>query len=263
MRSHLFLGSIVAHSVVTILLCSADLDPSWLSTEDNIFDPETGPSSDSTGAALLSFNPQAEPAPAFDPSATSPFDPAKLPLDFGSSIPSASGDLFGDMDNSHDPFVSASESDPVFSDNAVFDNGLEVGDCLTTDVFTMDKSRVRRSEGSTTCPNPATAATADDGENVDLSGLKDVLTSLETLRRFHLQRASEEQNTECYEYTRGFLPWGVCSSGDGNDAVSLQSSSSSLSPAWAFFNTWLLRECTIGTNGRNQTPPLLILDASR
>lgn len=233
MRSYRWLDLIYTFSA---LVHATALDLPW-SSSDDVFQSDIESPSDQ---AALPFS---QLTPGLDDTAASLFEPADAPVDLGSSNLHAPGSDLGDLDNSKDLFASGSN---LLSDNTVFNTGFDLSDCSPTDSLpNIGKSRARRRDDSQACPDPTVAgAQMASGSADDLSSLRDLFTGLETIQRLAGGSSTEDQNPACYEFTRGILPWGVCSSGNPDDELQLHSSL--MPPAWVIFDIWLLRHCTMG-----------------
>lgn len=191
------------------------------------------------------------------PVSASLFDFAEEPVEFSSL-----DDMALSSSSSFEPLFfedMGDTSDVLFSTNDVFaDNTFELADCSASEIFPTigkNKARVRRiDEPSEACKNPTTDTDTDtplpgadsNGESLDPDDLRNLLTHPDTHRMLdELESSTEGYHTACYLFTRGRLPWGVCSSGNPFDKEPF--SSEILVPAWGRVERWLLRRVTIGT----------------
>ena len=192
---------------------------------------------------------------------TSPlFDSLHSPEEFDSS--SSDVDTTGSLFESAESSTSIpSEIDynkiSLFSgdDALILDDAFDLADCSTSeDLPAIEKSRLRRRDGSGSCTNPdmkpPTAADfppggANEGSDPEkLAELWQLLQDPEYLNMLTAAQSNPRHNTFCYILTGGLLAWGVCSSGRSEDAI--QSAYHVVFPQWAQFLQYSLTHCTPG-----------------
>lgn len=140
--------------------------------------------------------------------------------DFSDSLPLANDDV-GNL------FASGADGAPDA-------NSLEFADCsssTTDDLSVVSKARARRREerlGQACQNNNAMSVNRDTYHILQIPNLLDTAAAA---------RESEEQHAACFVITRGFLPWGVCSSHSPVDSIT---------NIWDGFPVWVLHDVILG-----------------
>ena len=238
MRPCLVLSTISILSTVISALTSDLTSPSdndWL-LQDGILSP---------GQTDLSFN---QPA--------SLFDLAKSPDDSGFGFPDASGSLFQDVDsNSVDvEFIPS----PLFDDGTLLGGPFTLADCSASDSLPVIGKRLRRArrrDDFGSCKAPTGATNTPSGDSIgdgdassdlpDPSPIDEVFTDPEFALRWAAAKSNENHNGYCFFLTDGYMPWGVCSSGNAGDQ-SMSMTSAMTMGSLGDFGIWTLNHCTLG-----------------
>lgn len=238
MRSCIVLSTISILSTVVSALTTDPTSPSdndWLLQDGSL----------SLGQLELSFN---QPA--------SLFDSAKSPDDSGFGFPDASGSLFQDV-NSNIVDVGFIPS-PLFDDGTLLGGPFTLADCSASDSLPVISKRLRRarrrddsgsckaSTGAANTPSPDGVDDGDAGSDLpDSSLIDEVYTDPEFLLRWAASKSNEDHNSFCYMVTAGYMPWGVCSSGNAVDQ-SLSMKSVITVGILGEYGIWTLDHVTLG-----------------
>lgn len=126
------------------------------------------------------------------------------------------------------PLLSLSTKNSLlFSDQVVADSLFELADGSATSDLppTFGKSRVRRLDGPPEACRAADDMTARNREAIRFLGMPSLLEQESAAME------NQEQNGACFVIKWGFLPWGVCSTGDRSDIPTGE---------WDGYDVWIL-----------------------
>ena len=91
-------------------------------------------------------------------------------------------------------------------DDIVWNAPFEVADCATSEYNpVVGTSRIKRSEGATSCRNSMEAPALP---RITPEGASEPMTATDVL-------TTDDTNSFCIAYTQGILPWGVCAARGG------------------------------------------------
>lgn len=192
-----------------------------------------------------------DPPDSFLNQPTSLFDVTTLPEGSESNLNDGSASLFGANVNGENDKVNLSS----LSDHTLFDDTFEMAECETSKSLPVigKKSRLRRLDDSRSCKIPTT--TPPTGVDPPLGGaddepvkILDLMTRLNDpyfLMKYTAARQNRDHNSYCYLFTEGILPWGVCSSGNPEDQLTINDQLHVVTIG--FFNAYDLDHCTLGT----------------
>lgn len=211
------------------------------------------------GQTELSFNQQ--PASLFDLAKASD----DSDFGFGIGLPDVSDySLFQDVNSNIIADGEFIPHSPILVDNALLgDDPFTLADCSTSDNLpVIDKRlRARRRDdhpGSCKAVTDAANTPSSDGDGdpsndlPDTSLINEVLTDPELALKWAAAKNNENHNSNCYFFTDGYLPWGVCSSGNAAD-MSMSMTSAITIGNLGEFGLWTLNHCTLGTFDRKPT----------
>lgn len=173
----------------------------------------------------------------FDDSSLS-FNPGAVALNQGSVVFDQTLPLDPTLDNSYNPdsFGDLFDENLPPIDEANWNAPFDVADCMKSEYMpVVGRSRLRRSEGSTTCHNPAAVPTLpkitpDDGSAPVTA--TDVLTT-------------DDTNSFCSTFTQGVLPWGVCGPSGGYAGTTVLNGIQ--------HSMYFVRPCTLGMSDQPST----------
>lgn len=130
--------------------------------------------------------------------------------------------LFEDLDGSI--LLPLSDTDGVtrrpFSKEDSLDKAIELADCSSENLSTMDISMVKRIAESGSCKNTA-AELQSDSEDAFQERVKLLGDDSATWDKLTETMRNKAAHTRCVFYTLSLLPWGVCSSGWLPDEIPL------------------------------------------
>ena len=242
MFTHLILSmTSVLAIIVSAAMFDSDLSESF--DDDTLFSNTDLPSNPS----LISFN---QPLSPTDPN-LSLFDPAQVPdnsLSFstGNGKDTSFDFLLGDT---NDGIPNWSWSDDGNESNLFSDDAFKLADCSASESLPMiSKLRLRRRD-ELKCTNPATTPqltlpNLGLGSDVDLDPLGQFFQDPETAALAREAAENSDNNVSCWFFTKGQLPWGVCSTGSVSNAHRY---GRNLHIGTKELTMWWLAPCTLGT----------------
>lgn len=137
-------------------------------------------------------------------------------------------------------FEGVENSGLISSDDDGVGEPFELADCPSSELFpALDKSRMRRRDGSSECKNPA--STPPSGSNPPFDAARNPFGSQGMMQLLNSVRTDRQKNDACGYLTRGLLPFGLCHSGVGTSSTDVAVTIGELK-----FQTVNLQHCSPG-----------------